>query len=127
MKTPRFWLAFFLFFFPALAFAHPPSEITLTYDLATAVLHVKMAHVTNDTNNHYIRKISVFRNDEKEPVNFHYSKQTSAQGMEVDLAFDIKPGDVLKIEAFCSKGGIGRATITIPQEKAILPLEQKKK
>ena len=39
------------------AYAHPPSDIIITYDMQTKVLHAVIMHNTMNTVKHYIKKV----------------------------------------------------------------------
>jgi hypothetical protein len=121
MKTTVIVSLVFALLFPVLAFAHSPSNIALSYDETQKLLHIQMVHVTVKNREHYIRRITVTKNNEK-PVDYYYPAQTSANGMETDVEITAEPGDVVKIKAFCSEAGSGEASLTIPEKKP----EQKK-
>jgi len=99
--------------FTATASAHPPSNIKLTYDPETEILHVSLIHRSSDPRSHRIRKIILYQNDE-ETDHFFYPKQTNGAGLEEDLYIEVESGDVVRIKAICSEAGSGEAEITIP-------------
>lgn len=79
------------------------------------MLHVVVKHVTHDPRNHYIRKMAVYNNDDKEPIIYRYVQQSSAQAQIEDIAIDLKPGDTIKVEAVCVEREKAESTFVVPQ------------
>jgi len=65
-------LCFILFY--GLAYAHPPSDITITYDTATKTLHAVIKHEVSNPQNHCIKKVDVGLNG-KEIIEYTISRQ----------------------------------------------------
>ena len=98
---------------PKLAGAHPPSNMTLDYDLEKRVLHITMKHVTNNSREHYIRLIVIYKNGE-EFASYFLPYQVSPKGIDREVAMDAETGDEIKVKAICSDAGRKEVTLTIP-------------
>lgn len=95
----------FIFIFYAAAFAHPPQEITITYDPATRVLKAVIKHNVSNTANHYIKKVDIALNG-TEIIEHRISKQDNPESQTVTyLIPDARAGDRLSVEAYCSITG----------------------
>ena len=44
--------------------AHPPSNVTLNYDLASQILNVTITHTVTDPASHYIKQVDLMKNNE---------------------------------------------------------------
>jgi hypothetical protein len=44
------------------AYAHPPSDITITYDPASKILRAVIIHNVSNPQNHYIKKVDIALN-----------------------------------------------------------------
>ena len=117
MKRKIFLLVIFLscMLTAHLTWARPPSSIDLTYDPKTEILHIDLKHPSSNPQQHHIRKILVYKNNE-EPILFHYASQTSAEGTIQDVPLKAKPQDVIRGEAICSDAGCGDQTLIIPAD-----------
>lgn len=93
-------------------FAHRPSGIDAVYDKDSNKLEITVSHIVSDRREHYIRKLSVFKNDD-DPVIKFFTMQTLNYQHNYALDIDIKPGDRIKIEALCKKGGMTEAFIDL--------------
>ena len=99
------------------AFAHPPSDIKITFDPATKMLHAVILHDVSNPANHYIKKVSVSLNG-KEIIEHTISRQDNFSSQTVTyLIPDAKDGDVLAVEGYCSISGklMKQITIKLPQ------------
>lgn len=105
-----------LLIFAVPVFAHPPTDLELSYDKSTGVLSVKMKHVTIDQKDHFIRLIHVTVN-QNEPQEFRYVRQTYPSVVEVLLPVVAKAGSVIQVEAICNKGGSVEGSITVPEDE----------
>jgi len=89
----------------SVAFAHPPSDIIITYDPATKVVKAVIMHDVSNPAQHYIKKVDVGLND-KEIISHFISRQdTPAEQTVSYLIPDAKTGDVISVEAYCSISG----------------------
>jgi len=101
-----------LFILPALfllgvsvAFAHPPSDIIITYDAATKTLTAEIKHSVSNVTQHYIKKVDIGLNG-KEIAELTFKKQDSYFSQTITYTLtDPKPGDKVSVEAYCSISG----------------------
>ena len=111
-KILSFVIAIFLLAPPV--FSHPPTNLTLTYDPATQILHIEMTHVTGNIREHHIRRLVISKNDEP-PVSITVVRQTTPNNEVDEIPFSAKPKDTIRVEAFCKEGGSETATLVIPE------------
>jgi len=89
----------------SIAYAHPPSDIIITYDPATKTLTAEIKHSVSNPTQHYIKKVDIGLNG-KEIAELDFKKQDSYFSQDITYTFvDIKPKDTLSVEAFCSISG----------------------
>ena len=113
---PLFLLFFFLAFVGS-AFAHPPSDIIITYDASTKVLKAVIMHNVSNTQAHYIKTVDVGLNN-NEILSQSINRQDNNESQTVSyLIPDTKPGDTLSVEAFCSISGKLKKEIKVPESK----------
>ncbi len=87
------------------AYAHPPSDIIITFDPATKILQAVIIHNVNNPESHYISKVDIGLNG-KEIIEHKISRQDNNTNQTVTyLIPDAKSGDVLSVEAYCSISG----------------------
>ncbi len=92
--------------------AHPPGKIELSYDAKEHILTVKIDHVTNNTLKHYIRKLTLFKNDQE--LDSYYFVTQSPQGLEEKIPLEAKSKDNIRVKAICKQAGYLEQTLTIP-------------
>ena len=99
-------LSFFIFLAVfSTAYAHPPSDIKITFDAKTKILQAVIMHNTSNPASHYIKKVDVGLNG-KEIIEHTVSKQDNNESQTVAyLIPDVKDGDVISVEAYCSISG----------------------
>lgn len=92
--------------FLSLAHAHPPSDIHITFDPSTKLLKAVIVHKVSNPLNHFIIKVDVGVND-KEILTQRISQQdTNEQQTVVYRIPDVKEGDIVSVEAYCSISGM---------------------
>ena len=106
MKKLVLLSGFFVFFvLSAVAYAHPPSDIKITFDLNTKILKAVIIHDVSNFTKHYIKEVDVAVNG-KEIIQQSISQQDNLDNQTVSyLIPDAKAGDVLSVEAYCSISG----------------------
>jgi len=106
MKKAAAFLLFFIFLVTtSKAFAHPPSDIKISFDPATKILQATIIHNTSNPASHYIKKVDVGLNG-KEIVEQEISRQDNSESQTVSyLIPDAKDGDLLSVEGYCSISG----------------------
>jgi hypothetical protein len=87
------------------AYAHPPSDIKITFDAKTKILQAVIMHNTSNPLNHYIKKVDVGLSG-KEIIKHEISREDNSESQTVKyLIPDVKDGDVLSVEGYCSISG----------------------
>jgi hypothetical protein len=91
-----------VFGFSFIVFAHPPSDIIITYDLAKSAVFVDIMHDSKDIVKHFIVQITVMVNG-KEMIKQKAVTQTSNEKQTVMYVIPgLKPGDKIAVNADCS-------------------------
>ena len=86
-------------------YAHPPSDIKLTYVSKTKILTAIIMHNVRDVKKHLINKVDISING-KEVISHVISQQDNLMTQTVSyLIPDAKPGDALSVEAYCNLSG----------------------
>ena len=106
MKKIVLLIGFFAFFvLSAIAYAHPPSDIKITFDPKTKMLNAVIMHNVSDPGKHYIKEVDVSLNG-KEIIQQSISRQDNFDSQTVNYFIpDVKVGDVLSVEGHCSISG----------------------
>jgi hypothetical protein len=93
------------FFICSAAYAHPPSDIKIIYDSGTKILKAVIMHNVSDVKKHFIYKVDIGLNG-KEIISHAISQQDNNLTQTVSyLIPDVKPGDALSVEGYCSLSG----------------------
>ncbi len=92
---------FIFFTTPVEVSAHPPEDITLSYDYPSQILSVNITHHNLAVPQHYIQSIEVFKNNIS-VIMETYTSQPDNRQWEVDFDVPAVDGDLLKVEAICS-------------------------
>lgn len=98
-----------------IVYAHPPSDMVLSYDQEKQLLSVKMRHTTHDPREDYIRKVEISVNG-AEIVVKHYTIQLNTLEFSEDVALPAKEGDSITVKAYSKEGGSGVMTIQVPKK-----------
>jgi len=100
----------------SVAYAHPPSDIKITFDSKTKMLNAVIFHNTSNPTNHYIKKVDVALNG-KEIIEHAISQEDNNISQTVIyLIPDVKNGDTLSVEGYCSISGKLKKEITVESE-----------
>jgi hypothetical protein len=118
MKKIAFFLVFLTFFMTAsIAYAHPPSDIKITFEPKTKILQAVIVHNTSNPLSHYIKKVDVGLNG-KGIIEHQISREDNNETQTVRyLIPDVKNSDILSVEAYCSISGKLKKEITVRAEK----------
>lgn len=96
------------------AFAHPPKNISATWDASGETLNVTAQHNVNDPNKHYILVMSIIEGN-KQLVLKQYTKQGSSEGFSDSVILKgLKSGARLRIQLACNIMGSKEIEFTIP-------------
>jgi len=91
--------------FFSVAYAHPPSDIIITFDKKTRILTAVIMHNVNDPERHFVNKVDIGLNG-KEIIEHRIGRQDNNITQSVSyLIPDTKAGDTLSVEAYCSISG----------------------
>jgi hypothetical protein len=91
--------------FSSTAYAHPPSDIKITFDTNTRILKAVITHNVSDVKKHFINKVEVELNG-REIINHAISQQDNKNTQTVSyLIPDVKAGDMLSVEGHCNISG----------------------
>lgn len=95
------------------AYAHPPSDIKITFDPASNMLKAVIMHNTNNPASHYVKKVDVGLNG-KEVIGHNISREDNNVSQTVRYYIpDARIGDVLSVEGYCSISGKLKKEITV--------------
>lgn len=95
------------------AYAHPPSDIAMTYDNITKVLKAVITHPVSNPRKHFIKQVEVGLNGEK-IIEHRISLQDNSTTQTVGyLIPDAKADDIISVEAYCSISGSLKREIKI--------------
>ena len=87
------------------AYAHPPSDIIITFDTKTKMLNAAIMHNVSNPESHFIKKVDIALNG-KDIITHTLSRQDNNVSQTVRyLVPDVKAGDTLSVEAHCSISG----------------------
>ncbi len=104
-KTVSVILVCFFILSVSLVYAHPPSNITITFDSKTKMLTAVITHQVSNPATHYIYKVDVGLNG-KEIISQQISRQDNNNAQTVSYFIpDAKPGDSLSVEGYCNISG----------------------
>jgi hypothetical protein len=106
MKKVIICVSFLVFLASAsMVYAHPPSDIQITFDAKTRMLSALMVHNTSNPLSHYINKVDIGLNG-SEIIEHLISRQDDNVGQTVSYFIpDVKDGDVLSVEGYCNISG----------------------
>ena len=101
----------------SIIFAHPASQVTLSYNAKTSMLTINVIHPISDTKvsdptKHYIKDITVSVNGKVaivESIKF----QQSDKGEMSSFLLNVKKNDKVTVKTVCSISGTKIASITI--------------
>lgn len=118
MKKITAFLVFLSFFMTtSMVYAHPPSDIKIIFDPNTKMLQAVIIHNTSSPISHYIKKVDVGLNG-KEIIEHSISREDNNETQTVSyLIPDVKDGDILSVEGYCSISGKLKKEITVKAKK----------
>jgi len=98
----------------SLSYAHPPSDIEISYSHENEMLSLKYVHVTNDRGKHYIRKVEILRT-EGEPKKLYYVRQEQTKDIVKDIPIKLDAEEIITVKIFCKKGGISKKDFVVSE------------
>ncbi|MEW6008789.1 MAG: hypothetical protein AB1629_04060 [Candidatus Omnitrophota bacterium] len=91
--------------FQSEAYAHPPSDIAITFNSKTKMINAVIRHQVNNPLNHFIKRVEVYLNTKK-IIEHKISRQDNNTTQTVSyLIPDAKVGDTISLEAYCNISG----------------------
>ena len=104
-------------FCPMDAYAHPPKEVKLVYNISLQKLEVTVTHETSFPGYHYVKQIEIKKKGDSVSAHNYQSQPAKA---EFTYKYDVSAaeGDVLEVTAQCNLSGSKTVKITVgAQEK----------
>jgi glucose/arabinose dehydrogenase len=110
--------------------AHPPADVSLSFDQENQTLNVTIMHKVSTPSSHYVARVDLTKNGQI-VHSFDYTSQPTSTQFTYSYAMNASGGDVLKATATCSIAGSKTGVLTIPknsklvvQSSANLPLDK---
>jgi len=101
----KFFILIFCSLLPLGLFAHPPSDIKISYDLKKSNISVSIMHDTKAKDKHFIYEVEVYVNGKK-AIRQDAIMQINNDGQFLIYAVPgLKINDKIKVWAECNKGG----------------------
>jgi desulfoferrodoxin (superoxide reductase-like protein) len=99
--------------FSLVSYAHPPTKIDTNFNNEDKILKVEVHHPVLAPENHYIKGIEVYLNDNLKIIQ-KFDSQLSKESQKAGyFLFEAKKGDIIKIKAYCNKHGDKTATLIV--------------
>lgn len=107
-------LVFVMSLFMASAFAHPPKDLSASWDATGNKLTVTANHSVNDASKHFILGVTIFEGN-KQVLQKQYTNQSSADGFRDSFVLEgLAPGTKLRIQIVCNIMGSAEREFVIP-------------
>lgn len=97
----------------AAAFAHPPTDISASWDKGSGTLSVTAQHPVNDRTKHFIMTMTVMDGNKQVLLKKYTEQPTNAGFSDKVQLKDVKPGDKLTIELTCNIMGGAAKELTV--------------
>lgn len=97
---------------PRYAFADPPQDVLLNYDLKTRTLTVTIQHPSTFTSLHYIKQIEIKKNNEPAEKKT-YSSQPGKTAFEYTYRVEATANDILEVAVSCNIQGRKTAALKV--------------
>jgi len=99
------------------SYAHPPTKIGMDFSNETKILKLEIQHPVLSPENHYIKKVEVYLNDNLIIVQ-DFDRQTTKESQKAGyFIFETKKGDVIKVKAICNKHGDKTVSLVVQEKK----------
>ena len=99
------------------AYAHPPSDIKITFDPKTKTVQAVIIHHVSNPAKHYIYKVDIGLNG-KEIQEIKFTKQDNNVSQTVSYSIaDAKDGDVVSVQGYCNLSGTLTRQLKLPAAK----------
>lgn len=102
----------------AVCFAHPPKDVTVSFDPATNMLSITATHLikeskVTDPAKHFVKDIAVTINGNPAVVGA-YTYQQFDNGEKIILMLNVKSKDKISVKARCNLAGEKTTEIAVP-------------
>jgi hypothetical protein len=105
--------------FSGQAFAHPPQDMKIEYNVQTSTLDVTITHNSPGPTIHYVYRVEIEKNGELYLFE-EYTSQPTTSTFTYSYIVEAEGGDEIRVEAICNiAGSIVRSTI-VPNENSPL-------
>lgn len=98
------------------AAAHPPSNVSLSYDQDNSTLNVTITHTVSDPAKHYIKMVELFKNGQM-ILSEDYTSQPTLATFTQSYQLNATAGDVIAAKATCVISGSRSAEITVAENR----------
>jgi len=95
--------------------AHPPSDVSIDYDIADEELTVSITHSVGDPQSHYIYNV-VVEVDGDTVIDQDYQEQPDDTNFQYTYDLVAGPGSVIEVTAYCNQAGSGSDTFEVGEE-----------
>lgn len=106
------WLLAACLILPQYAYADPPKDVVLDYNLQTQTLTVTITHKSTFTGMHYIKQVEIKKND-KLAGNNEYTSQPGKTTFAYTYNIPAALNDVMEVTATCNIQGKKTTTLTV--------------
>lgn len=110
------WLLAACLFLSPYAYADPPQDVVLSYNIQAQTLTVTITHPSSFTGFHYIKQVKILKNNELVENN-DYKSQASKTTFVYTYKVPAAANDVLEVIATCNLQGKKTATLKVAPEK----------
>ena len=102
---------------PQHAYADPPENVALNYNIKTQTLTVTITHKSSFTGFHYVKQVEIKKNNEHAGKNDYYTSQPGKVSFVYTYNVPAAVNDILEVTASCNIQGKKTATLKIEQQK----------
>ena len=85
--------------------AHPPSDVSMSYDKVSGVLSVTVLHDSDDLTLHNINQLIIWQNDQVMENVTHFTWEEDEEKLVATYNISAIDGDKIEVEARCSIQG----------------------
>jgi len=116
MLTMCAWLLAVCLFLPQYAYADPPQDVVLSYNMQAQTLTVTVTHSSSFTGFHYVKQVKITKNNELAGKN-DYRSQPSKTTFVYTYNVPAAVNDILEVTATCNIQGKKTAMLKVAEEK----------
>ncbi len=94
--------------------AHPPADVSLSFNANNNTLNVAITHTVSSPSSHYVAQVDIIKNDQT-ILSQKYTSQSSLSKFSYSYPLNASAGDILKAKASCSIAGSRTGELTVPE------------